>query len=83
MNEPFAAMHPFEDLDLLVQPFRGDDDSDGLADDLGGRVAKHRRGCLIPRNDDAVQVFADDGVVGGFCDGREPRARRVGRHPRS
>ena len=44
---------------------------DGLADDLGGGVAQDPLGGLIPARDDPVERLADDGVVGGFDDGRQ------------
>ena len=42
---------------------------DGLADYLFGQIAKDTFCALVPCHDDAVKVFADDGIIGGFDNG--------------
>ena len=42
-----------------------------------GGVAEHALGRPIPGRDDAVQVLADDGVVGRFDDAREVPNRNI------
>ena len=44
------------------------------------RVAEHALGLAIPRLDDAVERLADDDVLRGLDDGRQPRLRLEGLH---
>jgi hypothetical protein len=62
--------HVFDDLRQL-----GNNHPDGSADRFVRRVAKQAFGSAIPRLNDAVQIFADDRVVGEFNDGREAQGR--------
>ena len=71
MLDPLAAPDTRQDLGLLAAMVRGDDHGDRVADGLGGGVAEEPFGATVPALDDAVQVLADDGVVGGFDNGGE------------
>ena len=57
-----------EDHVFFGLPIGGNDHPDRLADRFRGGVAEHPFGGAVPRRDDAVQVLADDGVVGRFDD---------------
>src|SRR6202011_1254285 len=50
---------------------RGNQEKDRLAHDLFRRVPEELCGGVIPACDAAVEIFADDGVVGGLDDGRK------------
>ncbi len=63
---------------FLVLSVGGNDHANRPADRLGSGVAKHPLGRCIPRLDDAVQVLADDGVVGRVDDLREMAKRQIG-----
>ncbi len=52
-------------------PIGGNDHADRLADGFGGGVAEHAFGRAVPGGDDAVQILADDGIVGRFDDAGE------------
>ena len=68
---------------LLVLALRRNEDGNRLADRLFGLVAEKLLRPVIPRCDDAVQVFADDGVVRKLDDGgqalRMALAKRLNR----
>ena len=51
---------------------RRDDHPNRPADGFGRRVAEHPLGGPVPGRDDAVQILADDRVVGRFDDGDQP-----------
>ena len=51
---------------------------DRLADDLMRRVAKEALSAGVPREDHAVEILADDGVMGGFDDRRQTRLGLLG-----
>src|SRR5581483_3897195 len=60
-----------DDHGLVAMQMLGDEGEDGFADDLLGGVAEDALGGFVPAGDDAVEVLADDGVVGAFDDGGE------------
>ena len=60
---------------FLAPPVGRNDQRDRLADRLGCGVAEHPLGAAVPGHDDAVEVLADDRVVGRFDDGRESLRR--------
>src|SRR4051794_4713334 len=78
MLDAFPAAEPLQDRALLFQPLRRDDEGDGTAYGLMGRVAEESLGTGVPRLDDAVQGLADDGVRGRLDDGRQPRLGLLG-----
>jgi len=57
---------------LFVHAIPRDQDGHRLADGFLGRIAEHPLGAAIPGLDDAVEILADNGVVGRLDDGREP-----------
>ena len=61
-----------KDLIFFRAPLEREDQRDRLADGFGLGVAEHPLGGGIPRHDHAVQVFADDRIVGRLHDGGEP-----------
>ena len=88
--DPLAAADAPEDGRHLVLPARGGEERDVAADDLPGRVAEEALGGGVPARDDAVEVLADDRVVGARDDRRQerlgeavPGPRQVRRHPQS
>ena len=72
MIDPLPAAELLQDFGFFIKTVRREQDGDGLADHFLGGVAEHSLGGLIPTSDDAVEVFADDGVVGGGDDRLEP-----------
>ena len=64
-----------DDLLLLGDPVRRDDEGDVAADRLSGRVAEQPLRGRVPALHDSVQRLADDGVVRGLHDRRQ-QARR-------
>jgi hypothetical protein len=67
---------------FLALPNFGDDDPNRLPDRLRSRVTEHALGRGIPRQDDPVQILADDGVIRRIDDLCEMSWREiVGRVP--
>ena len=79
---PFAAPNFFQNDGLFPQPLRRQQPQNGLANHLGGRVAKHAFGSRVPTGNDTVQRLADDGLVGGMNDGLRTARERQGAHQR-
>ena len=75
MIDALAAPDASENDWLLVLQILRDDDGDRFADDLLRRITEQPSGARIPADDDAVEVFADDRIVGQFDDARELPAR--------
>jgi hypothetical protein len=71
MRHRLAARESAEHQIFLGLPVLRDDHPDRLADRFLGCVAEHPLRRPVPRRDDAVEVLADDGVVGGINDARE------------
>ena len=61
-----------EDVVLFGEELGRDEAGDGLADHLVGAIAEGAGSAAVPRGHPAVEVLADDGVVGPFDDGGEP-----------
>ena len=74
MDQTLAATDAIEDGGFFRKPIRRDDPGDRMADDLGCGVAKQifRRG--IPGRYGAVEILADNRVVGRFRNHGEPCA---------
>jgi len=53
-----------QDMRFLVKTVRGEELGDRLADHFVGGVTEHALRRLVPAHDNAIKVFADDGVVG-------------------
>jgi hypothetical protein len=66
--DALSTPNAIEDCRLVILAIRRDQDAPWLADGLFGRKAKDPLRSLVPRGDDAVEVLADNGVVGGFYD---------------
>src|SRR5262249_26236956 len=72
-----------ENARFLVVPIWRDEGKDRHANHFLGSIAKETLGPLVPTRDNAVEVFADDGVVKTLDDGGEkpggaqPRDRSV------
>ena len=81
MVDHLAPAQPRQDLALLVMQLGRDDAGDRLADHLVRRIAENAGRTGVPRGDPALQRLADDGVVGGRDDCREPRQLHVGFAP--
>jgi hypothetical protein len=58
--------------------FGRDEPEDGLADDLFGFIPEDAPGATVPGGDDAVQIFADYGVIRRGDDGGKKIGCRVG-----
>src|SRR5690606_36529349 len=64
--DALPATYLGEDARLLRLAVRRQQDGDRPADHLVGAIAEQALGALVPTHDDAVEILADDGVVGGF-----------------
>ena len=78
MLDAFAPPQPPHDHREIVGQIRGNQLHNRLPDHLGRRVAVEALGRPIPARDDALERFADDGVVRGFHNGGEVRPDRLG-----
>ena len=77
MIDPLATADTRQDAWLFVVAFLRDQGENRLADDLIRRIAEQALGALVPAHDGAVEVLADDRVVGGFDDGGEVLGRML------
>ncbi len=69
--DAFAFFEAFEDGGFFMLTVWRDDDGDGFSDHFGGGVAEDAFSGGVPALDDALEVFGDDGVIGGFDDSTE------------
>src|SRR5579884_1918865 len=67
-----------EDLRLLIQAIWRNEHGDRFAHGFFRRVAEHPLRAFVPAHDDAVQIFADDRIVGGVDDGAQQQGRAFG-----
>src|SRR6185437_15034024 len=67
--DALTAAQRRQDALLLIEKLRRDDDRDGSADCLLGRVAEEALRACVPGADDAVERLADDGIVRVLDDG--------------
>src|SRR5690606_8132804 len=75
VSDPLATAEPRQDRGNVVFLFRRDENRNGLADRLLGRVPVHPLRTSIPAGDDPVQVLAQDGVVRRLDDRRQEPTR--------
>ena len=68
----------FKNNGFLVQTLRGNEKGHGLAHRFLSRIAKQPFRAGIPTGDDAVEVFADDGIIRRFYDSGEASADYLG-----
>ena len=73
--------NPAEDEILFRQPGGWNDRGNRPADDLLGGVAEQALRRRVPRRHDAIEIFADDGVVGRLHDRGEAQLRELGHPP--
>src|SRR5437879_5070307 len=78
MIDALARSESTQNLGFFVLQMRGDDESDGLSQNLSFRVAKNSLRTSIPVGDDPVQVFRNNRVIGTLYNGRQPRTHLVG-----
>ena len=74
MIDALAGPDAAEDVFLFIGPFGRNDKGNVSTDGLLRGVAEESLGGGIPTLDDAVQVLADDGIVGRIDDRRQVRA---------
>src|SRR4030095_5118239 len=77
MLDALTANDSREDLLLLILTFGWNEYRDRLPDGLVGAVAKQTLSAFVPRQDDALQRLADDGVLRRFNDRRQVGAREI------
>ena len=70
-----AGPDALQDLRFFALEMIGNDRGDRLADHFFGGISEQSLGARIPADDHAVEVLADDGVVGQFHDAGELPAR--------
>jgi hypothetical protein len=63
MLDALATTDPVENQILFLVGL-GNNEANRLPYRFRRGVAEHALGARIPRNDDAVQILADDGIVG-------------------
>src|SRR5262249_41656859 len=68
----FACANSGQDTRLIIVQLRRNNGCDRLPDDFLCPVAEGAFRGLVPTGDDPVQILADDGIVGGSNDCREP-----------
>src|SRR3712207_5962129 len=78
MLDFLSLAHLREDLGHLLGPVRRDQDGDGLPHRLLDGVPVEPLGRPVPAGDDALEGLAENSVVGGLDDGREPGALLLG-----
>jgi len=69
MVDTFPSSNARQDLGLFVVPIVWNNNCDGLADRLVGRVTKDAFGPLVPACDYAIEILADNCVVASLDDG--------------
>ena len=69
--DPLPGLEGGDDLVLLREAIRRNDQRDVAPDSLRRRVAEHPLGGVIPALDGPIQRLADDGVVGRLHDRRQ------------
>ena len=70
----FAQLEVFQNFRKFVASLGQESARHGAAHHLGGRISVDMLGPLVPAQDDALQVLADDGVVRTLHDRAENRA---------
>ena len=70
MVNPFTAANPVQNSGLFIHPIRRHQDGDRAPDDFLRLITKNSFRAAIPTGDDSLQIFADDGIIGGFHNGR-------------
>ena len=73
MVHTFATLEPRENFRFFLLALRRNKHRNGPADGFLGRVAEQALSAFVPTGDNAVKVFADDGVVRGI-DNRSQRS---------
>ena len=71
MGDPLALANAIQHRVFFALPIGRDDHPDGAADRFLRGVAEHAFRGAVPGSDGAVQILADDRVVGGFDDADE------------
>ncbi len=77
MIDAVAARDPFEDVGDVVLAVSSASIRDVLANSFLDRVAENALSAAIPAANDAIQVLADNRVVGGLDDGGEMLPKRL------
>ena len=71
MVNALPAADAFENCRFLISAVGGEQQRDRLADRLCGGVAKKPFSALVPTGDPAMEVFAEDRIVGTIDDGSQ------------
>src|SRR5262249_49446061 len=71
MFDPLTGSPAGDDLIFLVDPVRGNDRRDMLADNLIRCMSKGSLGGGIPALDNSIKVLADDGILRGLNNRRQ------------
>jgi hypothetical protein len=67
--DALTASDTFENRRLLIKPVRRNQNRDRLTYHFLGRIAEDALCALVPIDDYAVKVLADDGIIRGLDDG--------------
>ncbi len=79
--DSLPSFDTLKDRGFLAPPVSRDDEHNVPADRFFGSVPKHPLRALIPAGDYAVQIFADDRVVGGIHDRSQQTGCSLGQFP--
>lgn len=71
MIDRLAAPDAMENIGFLMQAFGRDDYGNRFANRLLAKITEQALSPLVPGLNNAVEIFADDGVVAGFDNGRK------------
>ena len=72
MIDTFSAFDTRKDCTLFIAPFLWNENCDGLPHCLLGRITEDTLSPSIPTCDGAIEVRANDCVIAGFDNRREP-----------
>src|SRR5439155_26491931 len=68
MMNGFALPEPFENLRFLFRSLPGNNQGNVFSNGIVTGVAKHGFGGFVPTDDNALERFADDGILGSGHD---------------
>src|SRR5579862_2492595 len=75
MIHSLASPETTQNVCFFVPSILGDYQGDVLANRFFGCIAEQALRTLVPTRDDAVQILADDGIVGGINDSSQQPTR--------
>jgi hypothetical protein len=77
MIDALAALYAIYDDEFFVLHILGDQNGNVPADSFLSGKAKYSLSPFVPTGNNAIESFADDGVIGRFNDGGKPTGRNI------